>query len=151
MKKQEIAQKLDEMVKSMPGTFYVHNDRDLNLERDRDKIVSFKDWNCKRVIFNLSKNFSSTECEIITLFVETATVLISKAQEKYTIQVVSGQEDGYLNVDTNNDSILLSDTEDFRQFKARFTKDELEKLKKRKDIHIDWNGVSIDKVESEVK
>ena len=25
MKKQEIAQKLDEMVKSMSGTFYVHN------------------------------------------------------------------------------------------------------------------------------
>ena len=32
MNKQEIAQKLDEMVKSMPGTFYVHNDGDLNLE-----------------------------------------------------------------------------------------------------------------------
>lgn len=32
MKRQEIAQKLDEMGKDMPGTFYVHNDGDLNLE-----------------------------------------------------------------------------------------------------------------------
>lgn len=42
MKKQEIAQKPDEMVKSMPGTFYVHNDGDLNLEWDGNKVVQIK-------------------------------------------------------------------------------------------------------------
>lgn len=48
MKRQEIAQKLDEMVKSMPGTFYVHNDGDLNLEWDGNKVFKSKAGNLRR-------------------------------------------------------------------------------------------------------
>lgn len=149
MKRQEIAQKLDEMVKDMPGTFYVHNDGDLNLEWDGSKIASFKDWNHKEVVFDLSKKFSSAEQETITAFVERAVVLIGKARERYTIQVVAGQKEGYLNLNTVNNTILISDNDDFSCYKARFTKSEIERLKKREGIYIDWDRVIINKVESE--
>ena len=74
MNKQEIAQKLDEMVKSMPGTFYVHNDGDLSLEWDGNKVVQIKGWNPSKMILKFPKEFTSEEWKTVCMFQEEASI-----------------------------------------------------------------------------
>lgn len=82
MERQEIAQKLDEMVKSMPGTFYVHNDGDLNLEWDGNKVVQIKSWNPAKVILNFPKDFTSEEWKTVCTFQEEASAMLIESEVK---------------------------------------------------------------------
>lgn len=82
MKKQEIAQKLDEMVKSMPGTFYVHNDGDLSLEWDGNKVVQIKGWNPVKMILNFPKEFTSEEWKTVCAFQEEASAMLIESEVK---------------------------------------------------------------------
>ena len=82
MKKQEIAQKLDEMVKSMPGTFYVHNDGDLSLEWDWNKVVQIKGWNPAKVILNFPKEFTAEEWKTVCMFQEEASAAVLESEVK---------------------------------------------------------------------
>lgn len=82
MKKQEIAQKLDEMVKSMPGTFYVHNDGDLNLEWDGNKVVQIKGWNTSKMILNFPKEFTQEEWKTVCKFQEEASAMLIESEVK---------------------------------------------------------------------
>ena len=82
MKKQEIAQKLDEMVKSMSSTFYVHNDGDLNLEWDGNKAVQIKGWNPAKVILSFPKYFTPKEWETVCKFQEEASAMLIESEAK---------------------------------------------------------------------
>lgn len=82
MKKQEIAQKLDEMVKSMSGTFYVHNDGDLSLEWDGNKVVQIKGWNPAKTIVSWPKEFTSEEWKTVCTFQEEASAMILESEGK---------------------------------------------------------------------
>ena len=82
MKRQEIAQKLDEMVKSMSGTFYVHNDGDLNLEWDGNRVVQIKGWNPAKVILNFPKDFTSEEWKTVCAFQEETSAMLIESEEK---------------------------------------------------------------------
>ena len=82
MERQEIAQKLDEMVKSMSGTFYVHNDGDLSLEQDGNKVVQIKGWNPAKVILNFPKDFTSEEWKTVCAFQEEASATLIESEEK---------------------------------------------------------------------
>ena len=82
MKKQEIAQKLDEMVKSMPGTFYVHNDGDLSLEWDGNKVVQIKDWNLSKMSLNFPKDFTQEELKTVCTFQEEVSAMLIESEVK---------------------------------------------------------------------
>lgn len=82
MKRQEIAQKLDEMVKDMPGTFYVHNDGDLNLEWDGNKVVQIKGWNPAKMILNFPKEFTKEEWKTVCFFQEEASAMLIESEVK---------------------------------------------------------------------
>lgn len=82
MKRQEIAQKLDEMVKDMSGTFYVHNDGDLNLEWDGNKVVQFKDWDPAKMSLEFPKEFTAEERKVICTFQEKASAMLIESEVK---------------------------------------------------------------------
>lgn len=82
MKKQEIAQKLDEMVKSMSGTFYVHNDGDLNLEWDGNKVVQIKGWNPAKMRVSRPKEFTAEEWKTVCAFQEEASSMLIESEVK---------------------------------------------------------------------
>lgn len=82
MKRQEIAHKLDELVKSMSGTFYVHNDGDLSLEWDGNKVVQIKGWNPAKVILSFPKDFTSEEWKTVCAFQEEASAMLIESEEK---------------------------------------------------------------------
>lgn len=82
MEKQEIAQKLDEMVKNMPGTFYVHNDGDLSLEWDGNKVVQFKDWDPAKTNLEFPKEFTADEWKTVCAFQEEASSMLLESEVK---------------------------------------------------------------------
>lgn len=82
MEKQEIAQKLDEMVKSMSGTFYVHNDGDLNLEWDGNKVVQIKGLNPAKMILSFPKEFTKEEWKAVCMFQEEASATLIESEVK---------------------------------------------------------------------
>jgi len=49
----------------------------------------------------------------------------------------------YLNIETNNNHPSMNTRDDCLEFKTNFTADEIEELKKRKDVPLDWNKVNI--------
>lgn len=82
MKRQEIARKLDEMVKNMPGTFYVHNDGDLNLEWDGNKVVQIKDWDTAKMSLEFPKEFTAEERKTVCVFQEEASSMLLESEVK---------------------------------------------------------------------
>ena len=82
MNKQEISQKLDETVKNMPGTFYVHNDGDLNLEQDGNKVVQIKGWKPAKMILNFPKEFTPEERKTVCTFQEKASAMLIESEVK---------------------------------------------------------------------
>lgn len=69
-------------------------------------------------------------------------------QKKYTVRVFPGSE-GYLNLACDGDLIFTNDNLDSELFRAHFTQAELEALRKRDDVAIDWDKAKIEEVEDD--
>lgn len=69
-------------------------------------------------------------------------------EQKYTIQVLPTNH-GYLNIEQNNGGIGVSSPNQILDFKTHFTKQEIEQLKQRDDLAIDWNKAKIEPVEDD--
>ena len=67
-------------------------------------------------------------------------------EKKYRIHVLKGYY-GYLNF--VNDKFELSDNHGTDVFKTKFTDKEIEQLKQRDDIPLDWNKVTLEEVEDD--
>lgn len=65
---------------------------------------------------------------------------------KYTVQVFS-REDCFLVVNTQNGLCRLGSTGEYNHVKCFFTQSELDQLKQRNDIAVDWNKAIIRQVE----
>ena len=69
-------------------------------------------------------------------------------EQKYTVQILINDSQGFLNVDkTDNNDCFLSDSSDDPDYQAQFTQTEIDKLKRRPDLAIDWNKAIISLVE----
>lgn len=68
--------------------------------------------------------------------------------EKYTVEVFK-TDYGILNIDVKRDSPFLGNSLDNEFYKSHFTKLEIEKLKRRDDIAIDWDKAIIKPVEDD--
>lgn len=65
------------------------------------------------------------------------------AEKKYTVQVFHYSE-GYLNIDKNDGEPFISTPVDDDNYEAHFTQYEIDVLKQRDDIAIDWNKAKIE-------
>lgn len=70
-------------------------------------------------------------------------------EKKYTVQVFHDDEEGYLNIDKNNGEPLISTSGDELGYKTQFTQQEIEILKRRSDLAIDWDKAKIEGVEEQ--
>lgn len=66
-----------------------------------------------------------------------------QSEQKYTVQVIKGNCTAFLNVDIEGD-MFIGDGREYFDDRTRFTKQEIEKLKQRDDLAIDWNKVIIE-------
>ena len=74
------------------------------------------------------------------------------SDKKYAIKVFSGNYpayflDKYLAFNRETGAPVISTNDDDSGWQAHFTKDEIEELKKRDDIAIDWDKVELEEVE----
>ena len=69
------------------------------------------------------------------------------SNQKYTVQVFPGER-GYLNVFQGED-IVLNNIDKDSDFQTHFTQEEIDKLKERKDLAIDWDKAIIEPVREE--
>jgi len=66
--------------------------------------------------------------------------------KKYFIHVFKG-EDGYLNIVNNViNEIVITDNRSADGFKTEFTNDEINQLKGRNDVPLDWSKVTLEEV-----
>lgn len=63
--------------------------------------------------------------------------------QKYTIQTIAGNSQSYLNYFLLGKRFIFGDAFDTADYQVSFTKDEINELKKRDDIAIDWNKAII--------
>ena len=68
-----------------------------------------------------------------------------QSEQKYTIQLIPNKE-GFLNRDSDGDFMVYSDEAVF-EYQTHFTKQEIEQLKQRDDLAIDWDKAKIEPVE----
>lgn len=69
--------------------------------------------------------------------------------QKYTIQTIAGNSQSYLNYNSIGNRFIFNNNIDSNDFQTSFTKDEINELKKRDNIAIDWNKAIIKEVEQD--
>ena len=71
--------------------------------------------------------------------------------KKYAVRVlkrgVAASDISYLNFNYSFNLVSFADKEDFGEWRASFTKNEIEELKKCDDIAIDWDKVELEEVD----
>ena len=75
----------------------------------------------------------------------------SSDNKKYAVRVlkrgVAASDISYLNFNYSFNLVSFADKEDFGEWRASFTKNEIEELKKCDDIAIDWDKVELEEVD----
>lgn len=66
--------------------------------------------------------------------------------KKYTIQVLIGNSLGYLKYYLPDKEFGIGSSIDSDDYRIAFTKDEIEEIKKRDDIAVDWDKVELREV-----
>jgi len=66
--------------------------------------------------------------------------------KKYYVKVYDSTL-GYLNINIFNGKMIMSDVSENDGYKAKFTDKEIEQLKQREDIPLDWNKVILEEAE----
>lgn len=74
-------------------------------------------------------------------------IKLAEGDSEYTVQVFPGER-GYLNVFQGKD-IVLNNIDKDSDFQTHFTQEEIDKLKERKDLAIDWDKAIIEPVREE--
>lgn len=155
MDKQKIVKELNGWVKKEFGSLYcVKYDSDLMLYEKEACVAWFVDFKKNTFLFansNASSSIHLIKKGIIEKFYDKAIELLSKCESKYTIQVFphdrgylrlahgAFDDDTYYDIDSSEDKYHLIQT--------NFTQSEIEKLKKRDDIAIDWDKAVIKEVD----
>ncbi|WP_323064828.1 hypothetical protein [Limosilactobacillus reuteri] len=64
-------------------------------------------------------------------------------EKKYTIQVIANSDDCYLNYGKSTNRMIFCDDVETDYVKTRFTQSEIDELKQRPDLAIDWDKAII--------
>ncbi len=86
--------------------------------------------------------------ELYMIMAELASTPIDERVEKnkYFIHVLEGNK-GYLNIRIQTNEMLLDNSLEMYDIKTKFTDKEIEQLKQRDDIPLDWNKIKLEKAD----
>ncbi|MCC4412413.1 hypothetical protein LMB83_10890 [Limosilactobacillus reuteri] len=71
------------------------------------------------------------------------------SKKKYTIQVIANYDSAYLNCHKRDNRMTFCDDIETDYVKTRFTQSEIDELKQRPDLAIDWNKAIIKEVKDD--
>ena len=91
-------------------------------------------------------NIQLIKDNIIRKFYDKTIELISEYGPKYTVQIIEHNEYSYLNINRKDRKIIFGDRQFPKQYKTEFTQLEIEVLKNRDDLAIDWGKAVIKEV-----
>lgn len=78
-----------------------------------------------------------------------ATPLEERAEERKHYVKVLNNDFGYLNIENSTSEMVVSGMPESHGYKTKFTDKEIEQLKQRDDVPLDWNKVTFEDVEDE--
>lgn len=151
MDRKRIVKELDEYVKGINSYFSVSDDSDLNLYSNNNLICYFINFKENRFLLDpmdLQEHESGIigQTSIIGKFHKKAVELMRQYEAKYTVQVIKHDEYSYVNLDAISKEVWFRSTYGGVHIKTRFTQSEIEELKKRDDIAIDWDKAIIKEI-----
>lgn len=120
--------------------------KEYKYDSDKDRIVT--EENLKSVPYgpvcvNTKTIFNSSMLDAL----REALGMKKRDEQKYTVQVVPDDSTGYLNMYDNFEEAAFSDDRDYNGYKSHFTLKEIEILKQRDDLAIDWDKAIIEPVD----
>lgn len=128
----------------------------LALKVGNEIIAYFRDWDADCYYMECGPELTewALSSSILLEFYKAGRKLLKKSIKKYAIKVLKADSfpahnSGYLNVSYRANLVTFSDKNDFQDWRASFTKNEIEKLKKRDDIAIDWDKVELEEMDNE--
>lgn len=149
MNKEKIIQELDTYVKNIDSRFSVDDeDNDLELRLDDGLICYLSDFKIKYFYIcscTEKESLIVVKYNIIKKFYDKAVDLLNEYEQQYSVQVIDN-EFGYLNINIIKHQYLISDNIVRGAYKTTFTESEIEALKQRDDIAIDWDKAIIKEV-----
>lgn len=117
-----------------------------------DEIIAhFRDWDSDRYYMECGPDLTewALSNSILLEFYKEGRKLLEKPIKEYRIRVLkneAAQDDGYLNVNYQLNGLTIANKNEFNGWHTSFTKNEIEELKKRNDIAIDWDKVELEEV-----
>lgn len=158
MDKEKIMDELQQKMSEKYDDFEIveHFNR-LVLKFKGEILAHFRDWDADRYYMECGPNYTEWALSngILLEFYKEGRKLLKKLIKKYRIRVLKGKstvsdrsyfDRSYLNVNYRLNLVSVEDGEDFGEWRASFTKKEIEELKKRDDIAIDWDKVELEEV-----
>ena len=127
----------------------------LALKAKGEILAHFRDWDADYYFIDCGQEVAewALSNDIMLEFYKEGRKLLKKPIKKYRIRVLKGKttvsDRSYLNVNYRLNLVSFENGEDFEEWRASFTKKEIEELKKRDDIAIDWDKVELEEVYDE--
>ena len=118
-------------------------------------IARFKDWNPDSYCMECGPNYTEWALSngILLEFYKEGRKLLKKPIKKYAVKVLKGDiatlDSQYLSVNCQANRVAFSDEYEMEGWHTSFTEKEIENLKKRDDIAIDWDKVELEEVDDE--
>lgn len=146
MDKERIVNELNNYVQAIDKQFSVeYYGGNLNLDYNDFNIACFsyfyeKEFRVSPLSFETAKLIFDNN--ILKLFYDKAFELLNESEKKYTIKVVNNDR-GYLFFDDIAKEYSFANKNN-KFFKSYFTQSEIEQLKQRDDIAIDWDKAIIE-------
>lgn len=115
----------------------------ITIDLDSEKLIYCYQWD------NLSLSLSPLELSVVlsALYnLQETPVEDRSPATKYNIQVTANDYLGYLNYWLGGKRFVFGESNDTESRQASFTKDEINELKKRDDVAIDWDKAIIKEV-----
>lgn len=125
----------------------------LALKVEEEVVARFNDWDPDNYIMGCDSELIEKvlSTDILLDFYRYGRKELEKPIKKYRIKVLkadsfSAHNSGYLNINYRANLVKFSDKDDFEDWRASFTEKEIEELKKRDDIAIDWDKLELEEV-----
>lgn len=118
-----------------------------------EKIIAwFKDWNPDSYCVECGPELTEQALNngILFIFYKEGRKALKKPIKKYTIKVIKNKtapDNGYLNVNYQTNEVTIANKLEIGNWRTSFTKKEIENLKNRDDIAIDWDKVELEEVD----
>ena len=151
MDKNKIVEQLNSYVQGIDKSFSVDQEGGhLFIFVEEDSFAYFKNFEISKFCIWGSKNQNDliAQTGIIQKFYTKACELLERLNEKkYTIQIVKNDTQSFFNLNSNDNAIVFSGKFESSGWKNEFTPKEIEELKKRQDVAVDWDKAFIKEVE----